>query len=324
MSVKKKGLGRNNLSFLLGQMPEVSIEVDAASETAVAIPGSTQDFSTEALASEGLSEGISSSKDGQLKYLPLDKIERSPFQPRLEFEQSALEELASSIKRQGLIQPIVVRQKALGRYELVAGERRWRAAQIAQLSSIPALIRELADLDVVALALIENIQRENLNPMEEAQSLLRLQQEFGLTHEQIAEMVGKSRATVTNLIRLMNLDERVRAMVLHDELEMGHARALLSLDAARQMLAAQEVASKRLSVRETERLVRELLNKTVRKKKESSQHNLDPHIYQVQEKISLRLGARVAIQHATESGKGKIMIHYHSLDELQGILDSLE
>jgi len=230
--------------------------------------------------------------------------------------QEALEELASSIKVQGIVQPIVVREISNDRYEIIAGERRWRATQLAGLDTIPAIIRNVPDEDAIAMSLIENIQREELNPMEEAVALQRLINEFELTHMQAAEAVGRSRVAVSNLLRLISLTDDVKRMLGNGDLEMGHARALLALDGGAQVQAAHQVASKGLSVRETERLVKRLLQGEPTPGK-ANQTN--PDVIQLENNISEKLGAKVKILHK-DSGKGKMEIQYNSLDELDGIL----
>lgn len=251
----------------------------------------------------------------KLCQLSVDLIQRGKYQPRREMDPEALEDLANSIRAQGVIQPIVVRHLLGGRYEIVAGERRWRAAQLAGLTEIPALVKDIPDEAAIAIALIENIQRENLNPIEEAIALQRLIDEFAMTHHQVAEAVGKSRATVTNLLRLLTLIDEVRAMLEHGDLEMGHARALLSLPGALQIEAAQNIVNKRLSVRETEDLVRRLQLPNLPEMPKS----IDPDIRRLQDDLAERLRLSVAIQH-TSKGKGKIVIRYSDLAELDAIL----
>lgn len=250
-----------------------------------------------------------------LKQIPLELLQRGKYQPRQDMHNEALEELAQSIKKQGVMQPIVVRSISGGRYEIIAGERRWRASQVVGLDTIPAIVREVPDESAIAMSLIENIQREDLNPIEEAVSLQRLQKEFELTQQQIAEAVGKSRSTVTNLLRLITLAEPVKKLLEHGDLEMGHAKALLSLKADVQVSAARAVVDKGLSVRQTESLVRQL---TV-EKNNPGEKIVDPNIIALEAKISENLGARVSVQ-ANAKGKGKLTIHYNSLDELDGIL----
>ncbi|MBO6849764.1 MAG: ParB/RepB/Spo0J family partition protein [Marinobacter sp.] len=255
--------------------------------------------------------------DGELREVPVDLIQRGRFQPRRDMDPAALQELADSIRQQGVMQPVVVRPIAEGRYELIAGERRWRATQMAELDSIPAIIRDVPDEAAIAMALIENIQRENLNPIEEAFALQRLQDEFGLTQAQVAEAVGKSRTTITNLLRLISLTEDVRLMLEHGDLEMGHGRAMLTLPPEQQMQVAKQVVAKSLSVRQTEALVRRIQQETPDRKKRSGE--VDPNIRALQDDLAERLGARVSIDHG-QRGKGKLVIEYSSLDELDGIL----
>jgi ParB family chromosome partitioning protein len=251
-----------------------------------------------------------------LRHLPIDLVQRGAYQPRRDFNAEALEELASSIRAQGLIQPIVVRPIGIDRYEIVAGERRWRAAQLAGLSEIPSLVRDVPDESAIAMALIENIQRENLNVIEEASALARLQQEFGLTHEQIAEAVGKSRTTVTNIMRLLALQPEVRAHLEARRLEMGHGRALLSLVQEQQIGAAREVVDKGLSVRATEALVRRLLSPPVPKATPSAP---SADIRRLERELSETIGAKLSIEHR-KGGKGRLVIDYSSLEQLEGIL----
>ena len=247
----------------------------------------------------------------------VDEIWRSPFQPRRHLDDDGIEELAASIRSQGLLQPIVVRPRAAGGYELIAGERRWRAAHRAGLDRVPVVVRDVDDRGALAMALIENVQREDLNPIEEAHGLERLRREFALTQEQVAEAVGKSRPAVANLLRLLNLPEAVRELLAAGELEMGHARALLALPAEDQEPMARVVAKGQLSVRQTEALVRR-----AGKKPEPGPTAVDPDIRRLEISLSERLGAGVSIQH-TKKGGGKVVVSYASLDELDGILSRL-
>lgn len=255
-------------------------------------------------------------RDGDLRHLPVELMQRGRYQPRKDMSADALEELAESIRAQGVMQPIVVRPLGDNRYEIIAGERRWRAAQMAELDAIPAVIREVPDEAAIAMSLIENIQRENLNPMEEALALSRLKEEFGLTHQQVADAVGKSRAMVTNLLRLMSLEADVKKLLEHGDLEMGHARALLSLTGAKQVEAARTVVAKGLSVRQTETLVREFEKGKPAKPAPAKE---DPNVRHLINDLSDRLGAPVQIQQGN-AGKGKLVISYNNLDELDGIL----
>jgi ParB family chromosome partitioning protein len=263
----------------------------------------------------------------RLANLPLDLLQRGKYQPRIDMRPESLSELADSIKSQGLVQPILVRplpRPAEGsqRYEIIAGERRWRAAQMAGLSEIPAVIRDVPDEAAVAMALIENIQREDLNPLEEARALQRLVDEFGLTHQSAAEAVGRSRAAVSNLLRLMDLADEVKELLETRRLEMGHGRALLALTSRRQQVeVAHLVAKKALSVRETEALVRRLTAPAAAEKPESG--GGDPDIRRLERELADKLGAKVLFQHAV-SGKGKLVVSYNSLDELEGILSHIQ
>ena len=254
-------------------------------------------------------------RDGELRHLQVGCMERGRYQPRRDMSPDALEELAESIRAQGVMQPIVVRPLGDKRYEIIAGERRWRAAQMAELDTIPAVIREVPDEAAIAMALIENIQRENLNPMEEAIALGRLKEEFGLTHQQVADAVGKSRAMVTNLLRLMSLESDVKKLLEHGDLEMGHARALLALTGNKQIEAARTVVAKGLSVRQTEELVRDFEKAKPAKPAAPKE---DPNVKALISDLSDRLGAPVQIQQ--QGKKGKLVISYNNLDELDGIL----
>jgi ParB family chromosome partitioning protein len=263
----------------------------------------------------------------RLASLPLDLLQRGKFQPRVDMRTETLQELADSIKSQGLVQPILVRPvggRVPGesqRYEIIAGERRWRAAQMAGLAEIPAVIRDVPDEAAVSMALIENIQREDLNPLEEARALLRLTEEFGLTHQAAAEAVGRSRAAVSNLLRLMELADEVKELLEQRRIEMGHARALLGLTSRRQQIeVAGLVAKKSLSVRDTEALVRRIINPHPAAQESPA---ADPDISRLERELADKLGAKVAFQH-TASGKGKLVVSYNSLDELEGILGHIQ
>jgi ParB family chromosome partitioning protein len=251
--------------------------------------------------------------------LPIDLISRGRYQPRRNFDEDKLRELADSIAAQGVVQPVVVRPVDGDRYELIAGERRWRAAQLAGLSDIPAVIREVDDQTAMAMGLIENIQRDDLNPLEEAQALQRLTDEFALTHQQAAVAVGRSRAAVSNLLRLLDLNPEVKALIDQGKLEMGHARALLSLKGAQQSEAAAKVAAKGLSVRETEALVRKLAAAPEAAPAKPQAAAEDPDVKRLLSDLSDRLGAKVQLKQGN-AGKGQLIISYNSLDELDGIL----
>jgi ParB family chromosome partitioning protein len=254
----------------------------------------------------------------QLHTLPIEYMQRGKYQPRKDMNPEKLQELADSIKAQGIIQPIVVRMIALERYEIVAGERRWRAAQLAGLQEVPVVIKEIDDRTAMAIALIENIQREDLNPLEEAEALRRLLDEFEMTHQQVADAVGKSRTTVTNLLRLIDLHPEVKKLLISRQLEMGHARALLSLDGPKQLAAANKIAKEGLTVRAAERLVKE----SQAEPKMPKIREIDKDTLRLQEDLTAKLGAKVLIEHK-ENGAGKLVITYSSLEELDGILGKI-
>jgi len=257
--------------------------------------------------------------EGNLTQMPIEYLQRGRYQPRGEMDPNALEELAESIKAQGIIQPIVVRPVSDHRYEIIAGERRWRAAQLAGLSEVPVLKRDIPDEAALAMSLIENIQRENLNPLEEAQALQRLIDEFEMTHQQLSEAVGKSRVTVTNMLRLLTLTPEVKTFLMNGDIDAGHAKVLLALSGRLQIEAARIIIDKGLSVRETEMLVRKFLKGAPTK---SSFKNVDPDVQRLQNQLAEKLKARVNLQYNAK-GKGKLIIHYSSLDELDGILGSM-
>ncbi|UTP73269.1 ParB/RepB/Spo0J family partition protein [Alteromonas sp. LMIT006] len=285
MSGKNKGLGRG---------------LDALLTASRAVPAPTSE---------------SRSDNSDLTSLPIEWLQPGKYQPRKDMSPEALEELASSITAQGVIQPIVVRPVGVEQYEIIAGERRWRASQMAQLHEVPVIIKDVPDEAAVAIALIENIQREDLNAMEEAQALDRLILEFQLTQQEAAEAVGKSRSTVTNLLRLNSLENEVKTLLEHGDIEMGHARALLSLTGEIQVDAAQHVAGKGLNVRETENYVRRLNEP----KKDKPIPTIDPDVEKLQTRLSEQLGAAVKISHNAK-GKGKLTIDFGNLDQLDGIL----
>ncbi len=282
-------------------------------------------LSKPAAASESVTAAASANA---LKTIPLDLLQRGQYQPRVDIRQNSLEDLASSIRSQGVVQPIVVRPigKAAPsqRYEIIAGERRWRAAQLAELGEIPAVIRDVADEDAIAIALIENIQRENLNSMEEARALDRLIREFDLTHAEAATAVGRSRASVSNLLRLQELSDKVKAMLEDRQLDMGHARALLSIsDPVQQHDAARQVVRKGLSVRDTERLVKQMLAPKEGKSATKTMPAANADIRRLEIEVSEKLGAEVRVDHSKKDS-GKLEISYNSLDELDGILKHIK
>ncbi len=297
MAKKKRGLGRG-LNALLGSAAELNQLTDPK-------PAPTAPSAEFAAADNGL------------RHIPVELIQRGAYQPRVHFEPETLQELAESIKSQGVIQPIVVRPMSAGKFELIAGERRWRASQLAGLHTIPAVVKELNDRSAAAISLIENIQRENLNPLEESRALQRLIDEFEMTHQQVAETVSRSRSSVTNLLRLKDLNEDVKLLVDERKIDMGHARALLALTGHEQSMLANRAADKGWSVRETEKQVSRQLNPAV--KVSHSSASSDPDIRRLQDQLSERLGAPVDLQHKG-TGKGKLVISYTSLDELDGIL----
>ncbi len=302
MVKKKRGLGRG-LNALLGSAAEVNQLTDPK-------PASTVS-PVEPVGAGG----------NDLQHIAVELIQRGTYQPRVHFEPEALQELADSIKAQGVIQPIVVRPLSAGKFELIAGERRWRACQLAGLHEVPAVVKELNDQSAAAISLIENIQRENLNPLEESRALQRLIDEFDMTHQQVAEVVSRSRATVTNLLRLKDLNEDVKLLVDERKIDMGHARALLALTGSEQSMLANRAFDKGWSVRETEKQVKHQLSPAPKVTESSS--SVDPDIKRLQEQVSERLGAPVDLLHKS-NGKGKLVINYSSLDELDGILAKIQ
>ncbi|MDP6313988.1 MAG: ParB/RepB/Spo0J family partition protein [Arenicellales bacterium] len=257
--------------------------------------------------------------DGELRQLPVAAIRKGRYQPRTHMDEESLRELAASIATQGIVQPLLVRETAAGAYELIAGERRWRAAQLAGLKDVPVMVRQVADEAALAVGLIENIQRENLNPIEEAGGLRRLLDEFGLTHQQVADTIGRSRTAVSNLLRLLNLDPGVREHLEARRLEAGHARAILALPREQQGAAADLVMRRRLSVRQAEQLVRRLLAQAGAKKKDKKKTVLDPDIRRLEEELSEHFAAPVRVE-SRDGKRGHVKIEYGSLDELDGIL----
>ena len=296
MATKKRGLGKG-LNALLGS--------SAARAAAAPAPA--------AVTAE------SPAVEGELRTLPVERIQRGVYQPRVDMHTESLQDLADSIKAQGVVQPIVVRPVGKAQYEIIAGERRWRAAQLAGLTEVPAVVRDVDDRAAIAMALIENIQRENLNPLEEATALERLIREFELTHQQAAEAVGRSRAAVSNLLRLLELHDSVKDMVRKGQLEMGHARALLALPVKAQPDAAHEVTHRDLTVRATERLVKQRLAHPAGTPAAAPAKAPSPDLLRLEQDLGDRLGARVQVKHG-KGGKGQLVIPANSLDELDGIL----
>jgi len=295
MAIKKRGLGRG-LDALLTNSANAANRQQAAADSA---SGSEQ----------------SSSEKGELKKIPVEFLQPGKYQPRKDMSPEALEELANSVKAQGIIQPVVVRPVSRDKFEIIAGERRWRAAQLAGLDVIPCLVKDVPDEAAIAMALIENIQREDLSPLEEAVALQRLMTEFELTQQSVAEAVGKSRTTVTNLLRIMQLNEDVKLLLERGDIELGHAKVLLAVEGEQQTELARIIAAKDMTVREAERLVNKALNPVQPKEKPQP----DPDVQALESKLADTLGAKVAISH-NRKGKGKLVINYASLDELDGIL----
>jgi len=263
----------------------------------------------------------SGSISDSLQYFPLDKIRPGKYQPRVDMSQESLDELADSIRAQGVVQPIVVRPTEDGHYEIIAGERRWRACKLASLDTIPALVRDVPDVNAIAMALIENIQRENLNPMEEANALHRLREEFSMTHQEAAQAVGRSRAAVSNLLRLRNLNEDVKRLVENCDLEMGHARALLPVEGELQSETARGIVERGLSVRETEQLIRRMLRPE--KEKPQCADSLLVELEKIEQLISEKLDHRFSVKH-TASGKGKLVIDYSDVADLKKIVKKIK
>lgn len=276
----------------------------------------------DALLSAGIggSDNESGPETGDLKEIPVDLLQRGRYQPRVDMREETLADLAESIKAQGVVQPIVVRPISGDRYEIIAGERRWRASQLAGLQEIPAVVRDVPDEAAVAMALIENIQRENLNPLEEANALKRLIEEFEMTHQEAGDAVGRSRTAVSNLLRLIELSPSVKPFLETGELEMGHARALLPLPAEQQLMVAKTIIAKGMSVREAERHIKSVQEPTARKNEKPAKK--DPDVMRLESDLSDKLAASVSIS-ANSTGKGKLQISFNSLDELEGILDHI-
>lgn len=294
MAAKKRGLGRGLDALLTTSQQAASRRHQEEDATAELVPG-------------------------ELRKLPLEQLHPGRYQPRKDMSPEALEELANSVKAQGIIQPVVVRQTGPEQFEIIAGERRWRAAQLAQLSEIPCLVKDIPDEAAIAMALIENIQREDLNALEEATALQRLMTEFEMTQQAVAEAVGKSRTTVTNLLRLMQLNDDVKLLLERGDIETGHAKVLLGVNGDLQSELARTIAAKALTVREAERLIQKALKPAADK----AQRKPDPDIVKLEQSLSESLGAKVAISY-NRKGKGKLVINYANLDELDGILNRIQ
>lgn len=293
MSARKRGLGRGLDALLATQSSQSNPNENSTQQSGDVSPAA-------------------------ITKLPIEKLQPGKYQPRKDMSPDALEELAASIKTQGIIQPIVVRPVSEDIYEIIAGERRWRASQIAQLDTVPVIVKDVPDEAAVAIALIENIQREDLNAMEEAIALQRLQDEFELTHQEVADAVGKSRTSVTNYLRLNKLESDVKTLMEHGDLEFGHAKVLLALAGDEQILAARRVVAKELTVRETEKLV----NALTQEDKPKATQDKDPDVKLLEQQLVEKLGAKVEINY-NRKGKGKMVISYASLDELDGILNRI-
>lgn len=290
MTIKKRGLAKGRgLDALLGSIQKEKLQLE-----------------------------VQALDHGQLKQIAVEQLKRGAYQPRRFIDEQDLQELAASIKKHGVMQPIVIRpvDDTDTPYEIVAGERRWRAAKIAGLATVPAIVRDLTDQVAIALALIENIQRQDLNPIDQALALQRFHEEFGLSHQEIADTVGKARTTVSNLLRLLSLADEIKDLMQQGQIDMGHARAILTLKVKDQLHIAKIVIEKSLSVRQTEQLVRDLNTPKIDKAKETASTD----VAQLTKKLSDRFGADVKIDH-NKQGKGKLVIHYHSLEELDGILN---
>lgn len=314
MAAKKKGLGRG-LDALLGGGQNTSVANRDPAPTNAPASTAVETAPTEPVSDSG--DGVAKS---ELQNMPIDLIRPGEYQPRRDMHPDALEELAASIKAQGVMQPIVVRAVGMGQYEIIAGERRWRASQQAGLDTIPVLIKDVPDEAAIAMALIENIQREDLNAMEEATALARLQSEFDLTHQEIADAVGKSRSAVSNLLRLMQLQFDVRTLLERGDLELGHAKALLALEGATQSETARKVVAQGLSVRQTEALVRKVQQGPAAKKVEGGKTN---DTIRLEQQLGEKVGLPVAIDHKA-NGKGSVTFTYNTLDELEGLLDHIQ
>jgi ParB family chromosome partitioning protein len=332
------------LDFLKSNIPEITPksefesefepEFQSGSESDISVPAlNTHVLPESALISEQDLQNSSDESASEYQQLSVTCLQPGKYQPRRDIQDSDLESLTASIRTQGVLQPLIVRKVSENRYEIVAGERRWRAAQRVGLSTVPVLIKDMPDQVAIAIALIENIQRENLNALEEAIALDRLAREFDLTHEKLAETIGKSRAHVSNLLRLLNLNPDVKILLERGDLEMGHAKALLSLTGSKQSHIARQVVAKQLSVRETEALVQKTISdknhtdfnaQNVNASGTRSHQSSDPNIQALQNKLATKLNTSVLIQHSYKNHKGKLVIHYNSLDELEGILSHME
>jgi len=342
MAIKKKGLGKG-LDALLGDAfgaasKQQKVNASPSNQPARGLAAELNQLSSRGQQTSTIDTANTVDKPfepiaGQpvlktdtLLEVPVEMCQRGKYQPRRDIDPTSLEELAASIRNQGVMQPIILRaiaseSAAEASYEIIAGERRWRAAQLAGLTTVPAVVKDVPDEAAMAMALVENLQREDLNAMEEAYALSRLNQEFGLTHQQVADIVGKSRATISNTLRLMSLHKDVKLLLENGDLEMGHARALLGLEGETQVATAKEVVNRGLSVRQTEALVKSV--QAPKSAKSTTSDVIDPNISRLQTDLSETLGVPVSFSHS-ESGRGKLTIKYNSLDELDGILDHIK
>lgn len=313
MSKKYKGLGKGLNELLAATMKKQE------GTPVYSTKASTKPSTTAAVVETKIQEPPLEIPGAVLKYLSVNELAGGPFQPRQHIRHEGLEEFAESIKSKGVLQPIVARQKSEHHYEIIAGERRWRASKLAGLDKVPVLVKEVSDEDAFALALIENIQREDLNPIEEARALKRLADNLSLTHLEVAEAVGKSRASVTNALRLLSLNPEVQQMLEEGLIDMGHARALLSISGSMQTQIAKTIVARSLSVRETEKLVKRIQDG---KSAEKQEVDVDPNIRRLENDLSDKLGAKVAIRHGQKGGM--VVIRYHNVDELEGILEHIQ
>ncbi|MDG1663506.1 MAG: ParB/RepB/Spo0J family partition protein [Pseudomonadales bacterium] len=331
MAGKKKGLGKGLDALLGGINTQMNDAADSPiSPTQSATGASTAQTPDDSqIAQQGaLDSPMSLADANRVVQVPVEHCQRGKYQPRRAIDNEALEELASSIVSQGVMQPIILRELAApqlsgAKYEIVAGERRWRASQLAGLQAVPAIVRDLDDEAASAMALIENLQREDLNPMDQAHALARLQEQFEFTHQQIADLVGKSRAAVSNFLRLLGLQVKVQQLLENGDLEMGHARALLAVDQDTQQKLAREVVNQSLTVRQTEALVKKQLNPKKLPAANAVPAGRDANIDRLQNDLSEKLGVPVLVKHAS-SGQGQLILKYHNLDELDGILEHIK
>lgn len=319
--MKKRGLGRSLNALLEGTTEAQPIDPTLADHPEPPAPEESTKMQNNTV--DVPVESVESGEKVSFRYLSIELLQGGKYQPRTDFDPDALKELADSIRSQGIVQPILARKLESGHYEIIAGERRWRAAQLAGLTEVPVVVKKINGEEALAIGLIENIQRQDLNPLEEALALQRLAEEFAMTHQDIAETVGRSRVAVSNLIRLLSLHEDVKKLLEHGDLEMGHGRALLALSRDQQSMAARHVAGKGMSVRETENYVRHIQKSGTGMSFTPKAAHVDPDILRLQNELAEKLGASVVINHGNK-GKGKLIIKYNSLDELEGVLAHIQ